>query len=87
MRVNAKYYDLIPTVRGSSKGDGYSVAFWNLTGRTLTVNVNGADRTLGNGQSMTFDLPRSFRWQVAGRGVETMQLASSEKGAEILIRK
>jgi hypothetical protein len=88
-RVSDSYFDLYPrtTRQASQAGDRASVAFWNLTGTTLRLRVQGRDWALPPGRSLTADLPRSFSWGIVGRQDEQTRLASNQSAAEILIRR
>jgi hypothetical protein len=88
-RVSEPYFDLYPrnTRQASRAGDGCSVAFWNLTGTTLRLRIQGSDWALPPGRSLTVDLPRSFSWGIVGRQDEQTRLAGNQTAAEILIRR
>jgi hypothetical protein len=51
----------------SAKDDRCRVGFWNITGREVTIVVNGQSRSLARNQSLTLELARTFNWQMDGR--------------------
>jgi hypothetical protein len=40
------------------------IGFWNLSGRDITLTVEGKTRTLAKNRSLTLELEREFSWQV-----------------------
>lgn len=69
-------------------GDGRcSVAFWNLTGQDLVLNVAGRRLTLPRAKSVMLDLDRQFVWQVEGRPAQEQRVAGGETALEIVIRR
>ncbi len=89
-RISDRYYDQYPVAPRSEATvatERCSVAFWNLTPSPLTLRVGSETRVVAAKQSVTLSLPRSFVWQIVGRGSETMQIAARDAGMEILIRR
>jgi len=87
-RSGGSFYSVLPGPAGMERSDDRcSVAFWNLTGRTLAVRIDGRDHVLGAGRSLTLDLPRTFAWQVSGREAEATRVAAGSPTAEVLIRR
>jgi hypothetical protein len=90
MRVGESFYEVLPGPAGMSKtgeGERCSVAFWNLTGQTLTLRVSGRDVSLAPSRSVTLDVTPTFAWQVVGREGEATTIPSGRATAEILIRR
>lgn len=90
LKQGTPYYDLYsgPTPLATPPASGRcSVAFWNLTGRALTLRVAGQERTLPPGRSLTLELPREFGWNVVGREAEAARIPTDHTTAEILIRR
>src|SRR3954470_11355603 len=53
-RPGGSFYSVLPGPRGMERSDGRcSIAFWNLTGRTLSLRIDGRDHVLTAGRSMT----------------------------------
>ncbi|HKB38283.1 MAG TPA: hypothetical protein VKD72_17690 [Gemmataceae bacterium] len=90
LKQGTPYYDLYsgPTPLATPPASGRcSVAFWNLTGRALTLRVAGQERMLPPGRSLTLELPREFGWNVVGREAEAARIPTGHTTAEILIRR
>jgi hypothetical protein len=87
-KVGAKYYDAY-FVAGAARpaADRCAVTFWNLSGQSVTLTVDGQPRSLPAGQSARLDLKRDFAWGVAGRDPERQQVPAQESGVEIVIRR
>jgi len=90
LKLATSYYDLYSgaTRPGVPLPDGRcSVAFWNLTGRPITLRASGQERVLPTGRSVTLELPREFAWNVVGREAEAARIPAGHTTAEILIRR
>jgi ligand-binding SRPBCC domain-containing protein len=86
----ALYYDAFSVAtQGSEKpsGESCSVAFWNLTGRDVTLKLDGQAQTLPRGQRLTRSPAREFVWQIDGREPHTQRVPLGEVGLEIVIRQ
>jgi hypothetical protein len=88
-KADEKFYDsyFIATTTRAPGGDRCAVTFWNLTGRSLALTIDGQARTLSAGQNVRLDLKRDFAWGVTGRDPERQQVPAQESGAEIVIRR
>ena len=87
MRPGESFYTLHPGPPGMDRTDDRcSVAFWNLSGRALTLKIEGREYSLSLGRSVTVELPRAFAWSVSGREVEASRVPAGHPSAEILIR-
>jgi len=88
LRSGGSFYSVLPGPRGMERSDDRcSIAFWNLTGGTLSLRIDGRDHVLSAGRSVTLDLPRTFAWQVSGREPEATRIAAGSATAEVLIRR
>jgi hypothetical protein len=88
MRVGESSYEVLAGPEGMSKvGGRCSVAFWNLTGRTVSLRIDGRDVTLAAGKTTTLDLPMTFAWQIDGREGQATRIPEGKPTAEILIRR
>jgi hypothetical protein len=89
-KLDEKFYDsyfaATPALRAAA-ADRCAVTFWNLSGHTLTLTVDGTPRTLATGQNVRLDLKRDFAWAVSGRDSERQQVPAAESGVEIVIRR
>ena len=87
-RPGEPFYSVQPGPAGKDRADRRcSVAFWNLTGRPLSVRIAGKDHTLSTGRSLTLELPCVFAWQIEGREAEATRLPGGHPTAEVLIRR
>jgi hypothetical protein len=65
----------------------YRVGFWNVTGRDLTLTVDGQSRVLPRNQSVTLTLGRQFTWQVDQRAPLAEDVPAGRSTLEIVIRR
>jgi hypothetical protein len=80
-------YAVVPRAADRPAGDWCSVAFWNLTGRDLTVQVEGQDHYVPRGKNVRLDLGRQFVWRVEDRAAETEKVPANDSAVEIVIRR
>jgi hypothetical protein len=84
------YYDVYavsPRVSEKRAGDRCLVDFWNLTGRELSVLVDGQQHVLSPGKSQPVDVGRRFVWKMDGRDPQAEQVAAGDSAVEIVIRR
>jgi hypothetical protein len=62
------------------------VGFWNITGRDLTLSIDGRQRTVAKDRAVTVDLERSFTWQVNDGVLQTERVPSDQSTFEVIIR-
>jgi hypothetical protein len=88
-KADEKFYDsyFVGSAARAPGGDRCAVTFWNLTGQSLALTIDGLPRTLTAGQSVRLDLKREFAWGVTGRDQERQQVPAQESGVEIVIRR
>ncbi len=88
-KATDKYFDsyFISGAARAPAADRCAVTFWNLSGRDLTLSVDGQARALPAGQSVRLDLKREFAWAVAGRDPQKQEVPARESGVEIVIRR
>ncbi len=63
------------------------VGFWNLSGRDVTLTVDGQPRPLGKERALTLELPLRFVWQVDQTPARTEQVPTGQSTHEIVIRE
>jgi hypothetical protein len=68
-KTTAERAPIIVATHGASSAaspgkDRLKVGFWNLTGRDITLTVDGKTRTLAKNRSLSLELGREFSWQV-----------------------
>jgi hypothetical protein len=66
--------------------DRCRVGFWNLSGRDVTLVIDGTARTLAKDRSVTLDLERQFTWQVAGQPQHVERVREAQTTLELVIR-
>jgi hypothetical protein len=62
------------------------VGFWNITGRDVTLSIDGRQRTLAKDRAVTVDLQRSFTWQVNDGVLQTERVPGEQSTFEVIIR-
>ncbi len=80
-------YALAPRATDQPASGRCSVALWNLTGRTITLKLDGQSQVLASGQRVARDLPREFVWQIEGRDPQRHSVPAGEAGVEIVLRQ
>jgi hypothetical protein len=70
-----------------SVDDRCRVGFWNVSGRDVTIKVNGESRRLPRNRAVTLELPRDFVWQLEDREVRREQVPSGQPTFEIILRQ
>jgi|SRR5882724_188572 len=74
-----------PAITGLAK-DRCRVGFWNLTGRDVTLVVDGKSRLVARDRALTLELPRDFGWRVDQQPAQTVHVANDKASHEIVIR-
>ena len=62
------------------------VGFWNVTGRDVTLTVNGQARPLSKDRALTVELDRTFGWQVDGGAAHAERVPDEQTSFEVIIR-
>lgn len=70
----------------AAEGDRCRVGFWNLSGRDVTVTIDGTPRPLPKDRAITVDVGRAFRWQVDGQAAQSERVPDAQASHEIVIR-
>jgi hypothetical protein len=63
------------------------VGFWNVSGRDLTLTVDGQRRVLPRNRSITLSLGRQFVWQVDERTAQNEDIPAGNSTLEIVLRR
>lgn len=71
----------------ATAGAKCKVGFWNLTGRDVTLKIDGQPRTLPRDRAVTLELTRAFVWQVDQGEPSSEQVPMDEAFHEVIIRK
>jgi hypothetical protein len=74
-----------PAVTGLAK-DRCRVGFWNLSGRDVTLVIDGKSRLVARDRALTLVLPRDFGWRVDQQPAQTEHVANEKSAHEIVIR-
>lgn len=63
------------------------VGFWNLSGRDVSLTIEGKAWNLSKNQVLTFDMDRQFTWQAAGKTAQIQRVPEGQSAFEVLIRE
>jgi hypothetical protein len=69
----------------SAPADRCRVGFWNLTGRAVTIKVDGKSVTLAKDRDITLDLERQFTWRLDGGPERSVRIDADLATHEIAI--
>jgi hypothetical protein len=67
--------------------DRVRVGFWNVSGRDLTLTIDGQPRVVLRDRCLTITLGRNFTWQIDQRPAELAEVPAGNDTLEIVIRK
>ena len=71
---------------GESSPARYRVGFWNVSGRDISLTVEGTARVLPRNRSITLLVPRDFTWSVDEQAAQSDQVPAGEATHEVIIR-
>jgi hypothetical protein len=74
-------------VRSGPGNNRARVGFWNVTGRDLTLTVDGQTYVLSRGRSLTLNLGRQFVWRVDQRPAQAEAVPAGNGTLEIVVRQ
>lgn len=79
---------VIIATRGTASvaGERLKIGFWNLTGRDITLTVEGKSRTLAKNRSLSLELGREFSWQVERAPAHIERVPEGLAVHEVVIR-
>ena len=81
-------YDVFPAAGRPGEGvTTRAVDFTNLTGRAVTLTVEGKSATLPDRSTLSATLPAEFRWQLDGGGEVVTIVPDGAPGADVLLRR
>jgi hypothetical protein len=63
-----------------------AVGFWNLTGRDVTLSIDGKPQIVPQGKNLRLQLGRQFVWQIGGHEAQTEKIPIENSGVEIVLR-
>jgi hypothetical protein len=67
--------------------DRCAAGFWNLTGRDVTVSVEGQAHPVPRGKSLKLQVGRQFVWRVEGHEPQSEIVPKENSGVEIVLRR
>jgi hypothetical protein len=67
--------------------DRCRVGFWNLTGRDVTLTIDGKARTLPKNQEVTLELASQFAWQIDQQAQHIERVPTGQGVFEVVIRE
>jgi hypothetical protein len=75
--------------KAPTKGEGAwcQVGFWNVSGRTLTLTIDGKTQVLAPNQNLTLRLGRQFAWRVDQGSSQTEHVPADKNTLEIVLRR
>ena len=62
------------------------MGFWNLTGRDVTLSIDGKPQIVPQGKNLRLQLGRQFVWQIGGHEAQTEKIPIENSGLEIVLR-
>jgi hypothetical protein len=62
------------------------VGFWNVTGREVTLIIDGQTYVVPRDRNLTLKLARQFSWRVQGREPQTERVSDDKVNHEIVVR-
>lgn len=68
-------------------GDRCRVGFWNLTGRDVTIHVEGKAVTVAKDKAVTVELDRQFTWQIAGQTQHIERVPDGQASHDVIMRE
>jgi hypothetical protein len=80
-------HSLSGTAGAASPSGRCRVGFWNVSGRDLTLIIDGRSRRLAQNQNLTLQLGRQFTWQVDQRSPQQADIPAGKRTLEIIIRQ
>jgi hypothetical protein len=70
----------------STSKDRCRVGFWNLTGRDVTLTIDGKSWTLAKDRATTLELDRRFTWQADRQAERAVSVPKGQSTYEVVIR-
>jgi hypothetical protein len=85
--IEARSGAALKTVPVSADSDRVRVGFWNVSGRDLTLTIDGRARVLPRNRSITLDLGRQFVWRIDARAPQNESIPADKSTLEIVLRR
>lgn len=71
----------------SKDQDRCKVGFWNVSGKDVSLTIDGQAKTLAKNRALTVELGRVFVWQIDQREPTTEQVPADQAFYEVIIRQ
>lgn len=84
--TESKWQAQQPALTDSAAKDRLLVGFWNLSGRDVTLKVDGQSRVIGKDKAITLQVERQFVWQVDQGEPKMERVPPERRQFEVLIR-
>jgi hypothetical protein len=85
-KVVESRYEGGSTATATTVKDKLRVGFWNLTGRDVTLTIDGQRHTVARNRAITLTLGRSFSWKMGEDPLRTEDVPSDQASFEVLLR-
>src|SRR5262249_59198819 len=76
-----------PETKPVPETDRCKVGFWNVTGRDVTLTINGQARRLPRDRAVTLDLGHKFVWQLDQREPRSEVVPAEQATFEVVLRR
>jgi hypothetical protein len=80
-------FSVPPQPTDKLRDDRCAIGFWNLTGRDVTVSVEGHAHSLPRGKNLKLQVGRQFVWRVEGHEPQSETVPKENSGVEIVLRR
>ena len=74
-------------IQASNTKERCKVGFWNLTGRDITLKIDGQPRTLAKDRAITLELDRAFAWQIDDGASVNERVPTEQPFHEVILRQ
>jgi hypothetical protein len=71
---------------GGPAKDRCRVGFWNLSGKDVSLVVDGKSHAVARDRAVTLELPRTFVWRINQQAPNTERVADDQATFEVVIR-
>lgn len=72
--------------QGGTAKERCKVGFWNVTGRDITLNIDGQPRLLAKDRAITLDLERAFVWRIDQGDPNSERVPEDQAFHEVILR-
>jgi hypothetical protein len=79
--------DSTRSLSGSANTERCSVGFWNLTGRDVTLTIDGKSFALAKNRKITVTLARQFSWRTDNGPQQIERVPASQSTYDVAVRE